>query len=90
MPSIVFQSIPISLKGLETVDYDIGKLALAFCYFERLVLYGVGHWLPMNSSTSIRKIARWCAQIAYLYRISSISYVRNQVRKVVLDEDGEV
>lgn len=42
MPSIEFPSIPISLKGKKTVDFDIGTLALAFCYFERLVLYGVG------------------------------------------------
>lgn len=42
MPSIEFPSIPISLKGRKTVDFDIGTLALAFCYFERLVLYGVG------------------------------------------------
>lgn len=41
MPSIEFPSIPISLKGRKTVDFDIGTLALAFCYFERLVLYGV-------------------------------------------------
>ena len=41
-PSIVFPSIHISLKNAKTVDYDIGTLALAFCYFERLALYGVG------------------------------------------------
>ena len=51
MPSIEFPSIPISLKGRKTVDFDIGTLALAFCYFERLVLYGVGllQWIERST-----------------------------------------
>lgn len=51
MPSIEFPSIPISLKGRKTVDFDIGTLALAFCYFERLVLYGVGllRWIERST-----------------------------------------
>lgn len=40
-PTTVFPSIPISLVNQKTVDFDIGSLALGFCYFERLVLYGV-------------------------------------------------
>ena len=45
-PSMSFPSIHTSLKHSETVAYDIGTLALAFCYFERLVLYGVrGVWV---------------------------------------------
>ena len=28
-------------SNIQTVNFDIGTLALAFCYFERLVLYGV-------------------------------------------------
>lgn len=40
-PSIQFLTIHISLVNQETVNFDIGTLALAFCYFERLVLYGV-------------------------------------------------
>lgn len=40
-PSIVIPSIHISLTNQKTVNFDIGSLALAFCYFERLVLYGV-------------------------------------------------
>ena len=37
-----FPSIHTSLRHYPTVPFDIGTLALAFCYFERLVLYGVG------------------------------------------------
>lgn len=37
-----FPSIHTSLRHCSTVPFDIGTLALAFCYFERLVLYGVG------------------------------------------------
>ena len=40
-PSLVFPSIPVSLKGKETVDYDIGTLAIAFYCFESLVVHGV-------------------------------------------------
>ncbi|KAK8830327.1 hypothetical protein WA577_006014, partial [Blastocystis sp. JDR] len=39
-PSMSFPSIHTSLRHCPTVPFDIGTLALAFCYFERLVLYG--------------------------------------------------
>ena len=41
-PSMSFPSIHTSLRHCPRVPFDIGTLALAFCYFERLVLYGVG------------------------------------------------
>lgn len=76
-PSIVFPSIHISLKNAKTVDYDIGTLALAFCYFERLALYGVGesgggHGQHVNKGN--RKIV--CADCLF------IAYKFNQLCEV--------
>lgn len=76
-PSIVFPSIHISLKNAKKVDYDIGTLALAFCYFERLALYGVGEceWvLSQHVNKGNRKIV--CADCLF------IAYKFNQLCEV--------
>ena len=71
MPSCVFPSIPISLADQATVNFDIGSLALAFCYFERLVLYGVGvefsdHVQHVNKENRKTVVAD-CLLIAYKF-----------------------
>ena len=76
-PSIMFPSIHISLKNAKTIDYDIGTLALAFCYFERLALYGVGECDRIHSqhvSKENRKIV--CADCLF------IAYKFNQLCEV--------
>ena len=58
-PSIQFLTIHISLVNQKTVNFDIGTLALAFCYFERLVLYGVfNNVLSIRNSMSIKRIGK--------------------------------
>ncbi|KAK8796767.1 hypothetical protein WA588_000894 [Blastocystis sp. NMH] len=76
-PSIVFPSIHISLKNAKTVDYDIGTLALAFCYFERLALYG-------HVNKGNRKIV--CADCLFIaYKFNQLCEVSSVEKTMALE-----